>query len=867
MTVIVPFGLGELFHDRVPAGAAVLNGAGEAIGITTIGEWGVLETPIFLTSSMAIGRVYDAAISTLVDLDPTIGDDDALMPVVAECDDGWLNASRRVQVEAADVDAALADAAGPERGPVRGGAVGAGTGMVAFELKGGIGSASRLVHPSGRRHRRDEAAQADGPDDPGYTVGVLALANFGWMRRLTIDGVRVGEALESEGWTDGVPRDHERGSCVVVVATDAPLSGAALTRLARRAGMGLARTGSTAGHGSGEIFLAFSTDADPARLDHGDAPLRDHRRRIPRPVLRRRRRRDRGRRHRCAVPGRHGHGSRWPRRACAADRPDAGAAAGRRPPGPGDVAMTHDLGPLNELLTRAAALAADLGTRARASTSVGQERSTLRLFGVTGVDAAGQPLAWAAVAQWLTRDRRGLGGGIALPFAMGLVEYDLDPQQLAQDVASGAVDLGLEADLLREPDRRLIAETEANRLARQAIERIDADRTARREIIGLLGDASRPWIGTTLTEPDLDGALDEVATLVAAGIDVIRVEIPVGRELAERLERAGEEVPEWRPGDSRATHPGAAPREPAPAGSQRALAELRRLADRLAAERRGYVRLATAAPALWSPEDAVVAAFERIDIVEADPMAEIVASGVDADRVLADHGFANRLHQRAGTIVAIGAGSPVFAPDLRSGIPSDASTRAGRALGLQALAIALAQADGLPDGQVAVAALPSWIGDEPSAAARSLGEVAVRRALYPGHPLAFSEPEGSPERMAAWPHILAAALVHAGDASFVLRRPGRQPALARDTRAAAVVAAEVAASRASVDLSGVALDHGRRIVEVALATLDLLAEHGWSAIIGDAAGVTPSTRSTGADNMADRTESFDPFTVLGTARG
>ena len=150
VTAIVPFGAGELFTRRVPAGAAVLNGAGEAIGITTIAEWGVLETPIFLTSSMAIGRVYDAAIPALLELGVP-GDDEALMPVVAECDDGWLNTARHVQVDADDVRAALDDAAGPERGPVVGGAIGAGTGMVCYELKGGIGSASRIVHPADRR--------------------------------------------------------------------------------------------------------------------------------------------------------------------------------------------------------------------------------------------------------------------------------------------------------------------------------------------------------------------------------------------------------------------------------------------------------------------------------------------------------------------------------------------------------------------------------------------------------------------------------------------------------------------------------------------------------------------------------------------
>lgn len=260
VTAIVPFDVGDLFRRRVPAGAAVLNGAGEAIGITTIQEWGVLETPILWTSSMAIGRVYDAAVATLVALDDSAGIDDALMPVVAECDDGELNTSRCAQIEASDVAAALADAAGPERGPVPGGVVGAGTGMVCFEMKGGIGTASRVVRPIDRRvfHGIDDATDDQGGSPP-YTVGVMVLANFGRIGRLTVDGVRVGEALLADGWPDGVPHDRERGSCAVAIATDAPLESAGLTRLARRASMGLARTGSTAGHGSGEIFLAFST--------------------------------------------------------------------------------------------------------------------------------------------------------------------------------------------------------------------------------------------------------------------------------------------------------------------------------------------------------------------------------------------------------------------------------------------------------------------------------------------------------------------------------------------------------------------------------------------------------------------------------
>ena len=262
VTAIVPFGPAELFEARVPAGAAVLNGAGEAIGLTTIREWGVIESPILLTSSMAIGRVYDGAVGLLVPRIERAGVDDALMPVVAECDDGHLNDSRTVQVDATDVATAIDGARGVGAGPPGLGALGAGTGMICFGLKGGIGSASRLVRPGA------QGRVVAGEESQAFTVGVLALTNFGWLERLTIDGVPVGRALLADGWPapgggtraraeSGFAR--ERGSCVIVLATDAPLLPQQLERLARRAGLGLARTGSTAGHGSGEIFLAVST--------------------------------------------------------------------------------------------------------------------------------------------------------------------------------------------------------------------------------------------------------------------------------------------------------------------------------------------------------------------------------------------------------------------------------------------------------------------------------------------------------------------------------------------------------------------------------------------------------------------------------
>lgn len=528
--------------------------------------------------------------------------------------------------------------------------------------------------------------------------------------------------------------------------------------------------------------------------------------------------------------------------------------------------MTSPLGETDRLLGLAETLAGSWGARARATTSAGQERAILRLFGVVGLDRAGRPLAGATVDRWLATIPGGLGGGIALPFAMALLEYDLDPAQLAQDIASGAVDLALEAELLQRPDRRAVAEMEATRLAGAAIERIDAQRTVRRETIDVLGDAARPWVGTTVLESDVTDALEAAPELIAAGMDLLRVEVPIGRELADRLTDAGINVPEWRPSPraGRTGHAGRTePIEAAPTGSQRALTELRTTLDQAAAERRAYVRLATGAPALWAPESAVVAAFERIDLVESDPMTEIVVAGVDPDRALADHAFAHRLHGRAGTMVAIGAGPLVVGPDLQAGLPSDAAVRSGRALALQLISVALARAAGVPPSHIVAGAMPAWLTDEPSPAARSIAEVVVRRALFPDLALGITEPSGphagDPAASARWPHILGTTLVHAGHTAVVLRLGSRDPrALALGTRAAIGVAAEVAAATSSGPLEGVALGHARGMLAAAAATLEHLSERGWSALSGDPAGVVRSG-PLGGDAVAERTEAFDPF--------
>jgi D-aminopeptidase len=245
VTAILPAPAETLHAEPVPAGTAVLNGAGELTGSMVIAEWGRIETPVYLTSTHAVGRVYDGAISVAVASDPNVGTENFVIPVVGECDDSWLSEGRLVQVEAEDAGRAVAAATG---GRVAEGALGAGAGMMTKGYKAGIGTSSRLV-PS-----------------LGGAVGVVVLSNFYPPPGLVMDGVPVGELL-------GEPpagRRSKAGSCIAVVAVDAPLSGHQLERVARRAGLGLARCGSVAHHGSGEIFVAF---APPGRRPRGEAPV------------------------------------------------------------------------------------------------------------------------------------------------------------------------------------------------------------------------------------------------------------------------------------------------------------------------------------------------------------------------------------------------------------------------------------------------------------------------------------------------------------------------------------------------------------------------------------------------------------------
>ena len=240
VTVVRPHP-GDPYRDKVPAAAVVLNGFGKSVGLVQVDELGVLETPIALTNTFSVPAMAMAQIRQCLGANPESGRSlPTVNPLVFECNDGFLNDIQRMALgDEHYLQAWAAASADFEQG-----AVGAGRGMSCFELKGGIGSASRRVAGS------------------GYTLGALVLANFGKLPQLTVAGQPVGLhlAASSSPRRGEVSRGAtEQGSIILLLATDAPLDARQLRRLALRAGAGLARTGSVFGHGSGDIALAFST--------------------------------------------------------------------------------------------------------------------------------------------------------------------------------------------------------------------------------------------------------------------------------------------------------------------------------------------------------------------------------------------------------------------------------------------------------------------------------------------------------------------------------------------------------------------------------------------------------------------------------
>ena len=247
VTAVLPHD-GDLFRDKTLAAAVVLNGFGKSTGLVQVNELGTLETPILLTNTFAVGTCANALIRRAISANPDIGRRTSTVnPVVLECNDGYLNDIQAMAVTETHakvaIDAACADFAV--------GAIGAGTGMSCFGLKGGIGSASRRLLLDGAP----------------YHLGVLALANFGRAGDLRLpDGRRIDPATAPTA---------EAGSCIIVLGTDIPLEHRQLARVARRAGAGLAWCGSFWGNGSGDIALAFTT---ANRVPHdGGADLIVHR--------------------------------------------------------------------------------------------------------------------------------------------------------------------------------------------------------------------------------------------------------------------------------------------------------------------------------------------------------------------------------------------------------------------------------------------------------------------------------------------------------------------------------------------------------------------------------------------------------------
>ncbi|MBI3554796.1 MAG: P1 family peptidase [Deltaproteobacteria bacterium] len=241
--------VGSRLNQRCAAGLFALNGSGELTNSHTIREWGFLDTPIVLTNTPSVGRAYDGVSEWMMKRLPAIGESESVViPVVGECDDSVCHDPRARVWGSKELESALDEAllvaegkAQPSLEALAQGDVGGGTGMTTFELKSGIGSASRKIH-CGKQE---------------YIVGVLLQTNFGVREQLTVLGHNIGPVLSQPK-----PRIHREGSCVGILATDAPLSPLGLERLAKRMGLGLARAGSHAHHGSGEIFLAVSTASE-----------------------------------------------------------------------------------------------------------------------------------------------------------------------------------------------------------------------------------------------------------------------------------------------------------------------------------------------------------------------------------------------------------------------------------------------------------------------------------------------------------------------------------------------------------------------------------------------------------------------------
>lgn len=238
VTAILPH-TGNLFRRKVPAASCVINGFGKSVGLVQIDELGTIETPIIMTNTFGVGTALNASTKTMLAQNPEIGDSTSTVnPIVAECNDGDVSNIRKMAITEQNVDDALAASSDS----FEEGAVGSGRGMMCYDLKGGIGSSSRIVTVDNKHQ---------------YTLGALVMTNYGYLTDFIVNGAPIGAPLATMLAED--KKKEEKGSIITVLATDAPLNSRQLKRMAKRATVGINRTGGYIGNGSGEIVLAFST--------------------------------------------------------------------------------------------------------------------------------------------------------------------------------------------------------------------------------------------------------------------------------------------------------------------------------------------------------------------------------------------------------------------------------------------------------------------------------------------------------------------------------------------------------------------------------------------------------------------------------
>lgn len=237
VTAILPHG-GNIFKEKLVAACHVINGFGKSTGLIQIEELGTLETPIILTNTLSVGTAYEALVRYMLNLNEDIGvSTGTVNPVICECNDGMINDIRGLHIKQEHIYEAI-DRCDIE---FEEGNVGAGKGMICYDLKGGIGSSSRIIEL----------------DNTKYTLGVLVLSNFGSLGDFILNGDKLGQTLVEK--IKGINLTEEKGSIIVIIATDIPLSSRQLNRVIKRAYPGISRTGSYTGNGSGEVVIGFST--------------------------------------------------------------------------------------------------------------------------------------------------------------------------------------------------------------------------------------------------------------------------------------------------------------------------------------------------------------------------------------------------------------------------------------------------------------------------------------------------------------------------------------------------------------------------------------------------------------------------------